>query len=559
MSDESFDLLSIFATEATEQLEIAEQLLIAMTEVGATDETASHLFRIAHNLKGSGRAVGMTEVADFIHKVEDTINLIKKTPAGVPVCVYRAIMKCFDVARDYFRITMSGVTVAFHAGDTLRVLEESWKTPLVQEAVSAPVSKSKSKAKTPKTVQPTVTAVPRSASAQPVAESLKVEVEKLNRLLDSMGELVVYQNILNDRARKLPATTEFDLFREAVSKMRLAVKESQNISFALRMAPVRSVFQKLKRTVFDLSQALGKQVHLEIEGDHIELDKQVIEAISDPLTHLVRNALDHGIEGPEERRSAGKDVEARLRLIARQEADHVVIDVIEDGRGLQTDCILAKAIEKGIVSAGADLSEKEIFALIFANGFSTKDAVTDVSGRGVGMDVVKQTVDRLGGKIEINSKAGQGSTFRISLPLSVSVFDGMVFESSGRKFIAQLSSIQETLQIEDGKIERVAGRADVMNLRGAEIPMVSLQGLFGGAPETSNNALITRTGERPVGILVGRFVGVQQVVIKPLGPEFSQIRGLSGSAILGDGSIGIILDLQELVQSLSAPMRGHAA
>ncbi len=312
------------------------------------------------------------------------------------------------------------------------------------------------------------------------------------------------------------------------------------------MTPIGPTFQRMGRLVRDVSRKLNKQVELVLSGEETELDKTVVQAIGDPLVHMVRNSIDHGIESPEARKAAGKPVQGRVELSACHRDGNVQVVIRDDGRGLDREKLIAKATEKGLIQPGQALTDSEAFALIFAPGFSTATVVTDVSGRGVGMDVVRKNVERLRGKIEIESQLGKGTTFTIRLPLTLAIIDGMVVRVGRERFIIPTISIRQALNLPAEKVSTVQHRGRMCDFRGRLVPLVSLSGLYhlaNGDEQSECMTVIAEYDNKQIGLVVDELIGQQQVVIKSLDTRFHAVRGVSGAAILGDGRVGLILDV----------------
>jgi two-component system chemotaxis sensor kinase CheA len=335
------------------------------------------------------------------------------------------------------------------------------------------------------------------------------------------------------------------------------IKEIQGTSMSLRMVPLKQTFQKMQRIVRDTSVALSKDIQIHLNGEETELDKTVIEALADPLVHLIRNAVDHGIEGRDERINAGKSTQGSVYLSAYHRGDKIVIEVRDDGKGLSADNLKKKALEKGILKEGDNLSDEQSYQLIFAPGFSTKNEVSDVSGRGVGMDVVKTNILRLQGNIELETTLGKGTCFRIVLPLTLAIVDGMVVTQGGDRFVIPISQVAESLQPKHEDVSFINETGESLVLRGECLPLLRLDSVLrkragDKRPAWESIALVVRgPNHRPFSILVDDIVCQQQVVIKRLGEEIQGIPGISGAAILGDGKAGLILDLFELTHSQS--------
>jgi two-component system chemotaxis sensor kinase CheA len=382
--------------------------------------------------------------------------------------------------------------------------------------------------------------------------TVRVNTEKLDSLMDVVGELVIVQSQLLETARQHGGANGSPLQRN-VSQLSRITKELQHTSMALRMIPIKPTFQKMERLARDLAREFGKKVHFTTTGEDTELDRTVVEEIGDPFVHMVRNALDHGLERPETRAAAGKNDTGMLHLKAYHQGSNIVVELQDDGRGIDPDRIYKKAVEKGVIASGAQLSREEILALIFAPGFSTAEKVTAVSGRGVGMDVVKRNIEKLRGKIEINSVVGQGSTFKIKLPLTMAIIDGLVVRVGEDRFILPSTSVQRALRPTKDNISTIKGQGEVLDLRGRLIPIHRLHQRF-GIPADAQNVwdgivVIVEHSGKISALLVDEMVSKQEVVIKNLGSFMQGVPGLAGGAILGDGSIALILDPGSLLMA----------
>jgi two-component system chemotaxis sensor kinase CheA len=324
----------------------------------------------------------------------------------------------------------------------------------------------------------------------------------------------------------------------------------------VRMVPISFVFSRFPRMVRDLSQRLGKQVELRMTGGETELDKTVLEKIGDPLVHLVRNSIDHGIESQEQRQASGKDPRGTVHLHAYHRGSTITVEVSDDGGGLKRERILAKARERGLVDANEQLSEEAIGNLIFLAGFSTQDQATDISGRGVGMDVVKRNVDELGGSIEVHSETGKGSRFIITLPLTLAIVDGQTVAVGDESYIVPLTAIVESLQMRTASVNHVVGHGEVLSFRGEYLPVVRLEKVFEARSERARDPgdgliMVVEGDGKRVGLCVDELLGQQQVVVKTLEANYRHVDGIAGATILGDGSVALILDIAGLTRSVS--------
>lgn len=392
----------------------------------------------------------------------------------------------------------------------------------------------------------------RAPGAGMEGSSIRVNIDKVDSVINLVGELVITQSMLSTLGE------DFDMSRlqrlhDGLAQLERNTRELQDQVMRMRMLPIGFVFNRFPRMVHDLSSSLGKEVELEISGESTEVDKTVVEHIGDPLVHLVRNALDHGIELPEERSSAGKEARGRLSLNAFHKGGNIVIEIRDDGRGLNAERIRAKAIERGLILDDVELAPEQIHELIFMPGFSTAQEVSDVSGRGVGMDVVRRNIQGLGGSIEIASEFGKGSAFTIRLPLTLAILDGQTVAVGEENYIIPLISIIESIQVRPGSINQVAGRGETFAWREDYLPVIRLDSLFGGQSrcgDISEGLLVVVEGEgRRVALLVDDLLGQQQVVVKSLETNFRRVEGISGATILGDGSVALIVDIAGVIRN----------
>ncbi len=433
---------------------------------------------------------------------------------------------------------------------------DSTRSPAPQAAALEPP------ALTPAPASPSPSAQPRpeaTLSAPGDSGSIRVSVEKIDELMNSVGELVITQAMLS----QLGAQTEgpqAERLRAGLAQLERNMRELQESVMRVRMLPISFVFSRFPRMVRDLAQRLGKQIELKLTGEQTELDKTVLEKIGDPLVHLVRNCIDHGIESPEVRLAAGKPAAGTVHLDASHRGGNISVEVSDDGGGLDKTRILAKARARGLIGANETLGDAQIYELIFLPGFSTAEKTTDLSGRGVGMDVVRRNVKELGGKIELASEPGRGSRFTITLPLTLAIVDGQSVAVGSETYIVPLISIVESMQLKPTGINRLSGRGEVFSFRGDYLPILRLHALFGVEPHTralDEGLVVVAEGDgRRVGLFVDDLLGQQQVVIKSLEANYGHIDGISGATILGDGSVALILDVPGLIRA--ADMRAAA-
>ena len=381
--------------------------------------------------------------------------------------------------------------------------------------------------------------------------SIRVDTAKIDKLINLVGELVITQSMLSDLSARFEMS-QLSVLLERVAELERNTREIQERIMGIRMLPIGTAFSRFPRLVRDLSGKAGKKIQLVFNGEETELDKTVIESISDPLTHLVRNSADHGLEPPEERLATGKSEQGTIHLNAFHEGGNICITVGDDGRGLNRDKILAKAIKSGLISEQDKLVDDQIWPLIFKPGFSTAEKVTDVSGRGVGLDVVKRNIEALGGTVSIKTVAGNGTTFTLKLPLTLAIIEGMTIRVGHETYILPMLSIVESIQPKADRVKTIVGKGEVMNVRGTYHPMMRLYEVFGLEPEhkdpTKAILMILETEGERVAVMVDEILGQQQVVIKSMEQNFRKVDGIAGATILGDGTVGFILDVRGLLE-----------
>ncbi len=395
---------------------------------------------------------------------------------------------------------------------------------------------------------PKVESVKTAAPA--AAASIRVGTDKIDSLINLVGELVITQSMLSQIGDNFTEDMLPKLI-DGLAQLERNSREMQEAIMRIRMLPINFAFNRFPRLVHDMTSKMGKKVELKLTGEQTELDKTVMEKIGDPLVHLVRNSLDHGLETPEVRLAAGKNETGTLNLNAYHQGGNIVIEIKDDGAGLNEDKIFSKAVEKGLVNANDNLSPDKIHELIFLPGFSTADVVTDVSGRGVGMDVVRKNISSLGGTVEVKSEKGIGSTFTIRLPLTLAIMDGQTIRVATENYIVPLVSIIESIEIKTEDIKRVSGKGEIYPLRDEYVPVIRLYELFGLKPTSTDleeGLLVVVEGDnQKVGLFVDDLLGQQQVVIKSLETNYRKVLGLSGATILGDGTVALILDVPGLM------------
>jgi len=584
-----------FVEEAGEHIEGIETALLEVERSPDATDKIDDLFRPFHTIKGIAGFLNLRDINSLTHEAETLLDQGRKGEREITAGLIDLIFDVVDVLK--VQIGEIAVFVAAPHENTIPQPPVSDMIGLLREVVSgrqapegckpAPstsadkvgehlveqgacakevvdhaLDKQKSgggEEKTGKILTNSGCATPRqvgkalraqadtrkakSAPAAAVADqSVRIDTAKLDALVDMVGELVIAQTQVGASET---VATDSKLAKDVGQAVKI-VRDVQELAMAMRMVPIASTFQKMARLVRDVSRKAGKQVELHISGEETELDKNVIQVISDPLVHMIRNAVDHGVEAPEVRQAAGKDPKGNIHISAFHKAGNIVVEIRDDGKGMDSEALIKKAIERGVVQPGEELTDQQAYGLIFAPGFSMAAEITDISGRGVGMDVVKRNIEQLRGKVEIDSELGKGSVFSMRLPLTLAIIDGMVVQVSTERFIIPTITIEQTLRPKPEQITTVQHRGELLQVRGRLIPLIQLGELFGLTGRIDPfeaMVVIANVDDRQVGLVVERLLGQQQVVIKTLGERFENLRGVSGAAILGDGKVGLILEV----------------
>jgi two-component system, chemotaxis family, sensor kinase CheA len=380
---------------------------------------------------------------------------------------------------------------------------------------------------------------------------IRVDPERIDRLIDLVGELVINQAMLAQRVGEYGIAPSSNLAM-GLDELEQLTREIQDSVMAIRAQPVKSVFQRMPRLVREVANMTGKQARLVMDGENTEVDKTVIERLSDPITHMLRNAIDHGLESPEERKAAGKNPEGVVRLAALHRSGRIVIEVSDDGKGINRERVFGIAVKKGLISPDLQLTDEEIDNLIFLPGFSTAEKISDVSGRGVGMDVVKRSVQALGGRISISSRPGQGSTFTLSLPLTLAVLDGMVVDVAGETLVVPLAAIVESLRPKPEEVRPLGPVGSVLAVRDSFVPLIDVGQALGyreQSPHPTDGVVLLVEGEdgSRAALVADAIHGQRQVVIKSLEQNYQQVEGVAAATILGDGRVALILDVDATI------------
>ena len=555
------ELVRDFVVEAREHLGSIESKMLVLDQNPQDMEAIHSVFRGFHTIKGLAGFLEFAVIQEMAHEVETLLDRARNGNLTITPAVVDGVLAGADFLKqaiDGVEATLAGNPAAA-AGDHRRLLARirNLLEGGPQEADVAPAF-SQSPATAPPAGAETAEASKetRADTGGPKAAasfSVRVETSKLDYLLDMVGEMVIAQSLVRhdpDLSMGLKPRLARNL-----SQLARITAEVQRATMSMRMIPIGQLFQRTARLVRDLSRKAGKQVELETSGDDTELDKTIAEELADPLMHMVRNAIDHGIEAPEARAAAGKTPVAHVRLAAYHQGGQIVLEIADDGRGLDQEKILNKARQKGLVADGAQLSDNEIYHLIFEPGFSTAEQVTDISGRGVGMDVVRKHVQKLRGRIDIQSHKGTGTTFYLKLPLTLAIIEGLVVTVGQYRYIVPIFAVREMFRPKPEGLATIRGRDEMALVRGSLLPVVRLHQRFGVAPRTEDPCegllVVSECEGKQFCLLVDDLVGKQEVVIKSLGETLKNIAGIAGGAILGDGRVGLILDMEGIFRGAS--------
>ncbi len=614
MSDEMQEILNDFLTESNEMLEVLDQRFVTLESDPNNTDLLNEIFRAMHSMKGSAGFLGFNNLVDVAHRGENILNKLRQGEMAVNPAIISLILETIDVIKAIMAdIRESGTdshvataAIAAKLDDILNgktVAAAPAPTEAVApkvEAAAAPVAapqtlgeilvndglaskeqvldaltaqQHQSEPKTPlgeillQAKAITERALDQALHKQekqpkPAEEdaTIRVETKRLDSVMNLVGELVLGRNRLIKIGTQLEQQHESDpqvrVLSETLAQLNLVTTDLQLAVMKTRMLPIKKVFAKLPRMVRDLSQKLNKQVHLEMRGEETELDKSVADEIGDPLVHLVRNAIDHGIETPAERQAKGKAGEGQLTIAASQEGNSIVIRINDDGRGIQVEKIKEKALAKGLISEAelATMEHREILNLIFLPGFSTAEKVTDVSGRGVGMDVVRTNIRKINGSVDLESEPGKGSQIIIKLPLTIAIIQALMVEVERSIFAIPLSTVIEAVRISRSEIKTINGR-EVLHLRDRVLPLIRLAQEFDIPTDSDRErfyVVVAALGDRRVGVVVDELRSQEEVVIKSIWDYLETVKGVSGATITGEGKVVLILDTSELVQNAQA-------
>ncbi|MHB1605334.1 MAG: chemotaxis protein CheA [Leptospirales bacterium] len=607
-NDEMREILQDFLAEAEEMLEGLDTFFVQL-EANPEDRTLlNEIFRTAHSIKGSAGFIGLTRIVDVAHHAENVLNQLRQGQMRADPAVIDIILESMDVLKLLVQEVKTGKAadvdieslnmkldlllqwgediqteterslegvppdpVAVEGGEELQEFqvedaeESSEPPPSAARAVSPAPSPGRAE---------TIPAIPAeggNVQAPPGEgdQTIRVETSRLDNVMNLVGELVLGRNRLvrlsSEHAGEENPERQMKEIAEAVAQLSRVTTDLQLAVIKTRMQPIRKVLGKFPRMVRDLSRKMGKEVRLELSGEETELDKSVIEEIGDPLVHIIRNAIDHGLESPEVRLKSGKSSEGVVRISAYQEGNSIVIEVSDDGKGIDVARVREKAIERKLIQRedAERMSESELVNLVFLPGFSTAEKVTDVSGRGVGMDVVRTNINKINGSVDIKTGLGTGSTFIIRLPLTIAIIQALMVTIGTEIYAIPLQSVVETVKVTRDDIRTLSG-SDVLNLRNQVLPLLRLRDEFkvsqvNQEDQKKGYVVVVQLGTRLLGLIVDRLPYQEEVVIKSMGPLLSGIRGMAGATITGDGKVVLILDVGEILQDIQFRLHQSAA
>ncbi len=554
------DMIKDFINNSDELMATLDEQVLALEQSPNESGIIEEIFRAAHTLKGAAGMFAFKGIERVMHRMENYFDSVRKGKMRVDSLAIDVILKTMDVLRTLL--------------DAVKETKPSgFKTvPIIEELNALCAGKLKSVSKAPpkieKTEEPEEDQKPKVKKAEQA--TIRVDLKRLDTLVNLIGELVIdrtrFISIEEELLRKGPSPRLASNMSETVQLFGRHMNQVQDIIMNVRMVPVGNAFNKFPRVVRDLARSLGKEIDLVIEGEQTELDKTLVEQIGDPLVHLIRNAVDHGVEMPEDRLKKGKAAKGTILLSARQDGNQITIEIKDDGKGMDPEVLRRKGVEKGLIREDAVLTERDIFSLIFESGFSTAQKVTNISGRGVGMDVVRKEISKLKGVIDINSKLGKGSTFTIQLPLTLAIVQSLLVKAKGEIFAIPLASVVESLRIEPQDIQLVGG-AEVIKRRDQVLPLLHLTEALALDSKDSEFwyqlerdqgtsklrkldkrlfVVVVGQADRRFGIVVDSLLNQQEMVIKPMGELMQDIPCVAGGAILGNGEVVLVLDLADL-------------
>lgn len=598
MEIEDQELLEGFLTETTELLEKLDDDLVTLEKTTGDTELLNRIFRSIHTVKGASSFLGFELLVKVTHKTEDVLNRLRKGELVVTPEIMDVILESVDLVKllvsdikandikereidgtieKLIPLLSSSVTDGGAATEAAPPQQAATATATPSAGETKPEAEPQSDAipsQPPKAAtvapppQPVVKAVESKGEDLSDNTTVRVDVKRLDDLMNQVGELVLERNRMIQLNSNYQGEVNQESFSEDFNKLtkrlNFVTSELQMQVLKMRMIPVEKVFKKFPRIVRNLARDLGKEVDLQLMGEETELDRSVVDEIGDPLIHLIRNAMDHGLETPDERLVAGKSKMGTLILAAAHEGNQIIISIKDDGKGLDPDKIGRKALEKGLITDDqlASMMPREILDLIFLPGFSTKEKASDLSGRGVGMDVVRTNIKKLNGIIDIKSELGKGSEFILKLPLTLAIIQSLLVEVEGEIYSIPLSAVMETLRVDQKEFHTIGGK-EMLKLREIVLPLVRLERVFGVSRKMDTDSacyvVVVGVGEKRVGLIVTRLLGQQEVAIKSLGKYLANLPGIAGSTILGDGSVALIVDPVSLVEGNDGASTGRIA
>jgi two-component system chemotaxis sensor kinase CheA len=558
------ELLGIYLEDARAHLEALDHCLLALERDGLEAEVVSAVLGPLHTLKGNSGMMGFAAIKDYVHRLEDVVAAIGEGALQLSPNLFDRLFVGATALRDAVE---SAVRDRAEARDLK--LERAELAALLELAKPAAFPSPGPPAR-PAPPSPPAGRVPAPTAAETApaearrgepgfvttrSNMVRVDFGQLDHLLNLVGELIIFRTKLHDLGRDLAEqlgdrAAGRDLL-EAVHQVAAVSTQLQETVMDIRMLPIRHVFERFPRLVRDLAKQQGKEIELILEGEATRIDKAIIDEIGEPLVHMIRNAVDHGIESPQERVARGKTPTGTILLSAGQESNHVLITIMDDGSGIDAGVVRSKAVARGLLGGDEQLSERELVQLVFAPGFSTADQVSELSGRGVGLDVVLKSIERLNGLVEVETVPGVGTKFIIQLPLTLAIISALLVEVAGRTYAMPLSAVVESLKLRPEEVHRISGR-EALRIRERIVPLVRLADLF-GLPERDPGGrryvVIVGRGDKRVGLVVESLKGQQEVVIKALDPSVAgPALGLAGATIMGDGRVVLILDVAALFE-----------
>ncbi len=601
------EMIGRFVEEGRELLDEAENTLLALEKTPQDKEYANRAFRALHSFKGNAGFFGCSEIEDLSHHAETLLDKIREDEKTCDPVAVSFLLIAIDALRDGIDQTSAGIEINLPGkkeicqylkdlaggggddtedkertcrqdngitgsaakgaagkdsslpesapADTTDEIEDSAQNTASHPPQTPEPKKDSSSPGGPLKTPPDGAPEERDSNGAKQQQAIRVDLDKLDKLLDLVGEMVIAEAMVtnNPDLRGL----HLDRFEKAVLQLDKITRDIQEVAMSMRMIPLSGAFRRMMRLVRDLAQKAGKKVSLQIIGEETEVDKTIIEQIADPLVHLIRNAVDHGLESPAERLAAGKPETGRVTIEAKHSVGEVWIIIEDDGRGLDREKILQKGVEKGLIrKEDSDLKDEEVWRMIFEPGFSTAQKVSNVSGRGVGMDVVRRNIEKLRGKVDVRSKPGAGTMFAVRIPLTLAIIEGMVVKVGQNRYTIPINSIKESLKPGDDQITRTPDNLEVVTIRGELLPVIRLHEFYNVEADrhiiTEGILIVVENDVNKCCLFVDEVIGQQQIVIKGLSSYLGHVRSVSGCAILGDGDISMILDIDDLINIAEA-------